>query len=97
HGSGYVGAPILESIGGHKVSDMSELVSRLQQEVREKDFVEIEFTMAVGPYTMVLKSADVAEAEVRIRELYQLPALASRNLHAEPTPAIPPLVGVAAG
>ena len=56
---------------------------------------------------MVLKSSDIPEArqsrttrhvpqaEVRIRELYQLPSLASRNL-LEPL-SIPPVEGLATG
>ncbi|CAJ1357633.1 unnamed protein product [Effrenium voratum] len=80
HGTGYVGAPLLESVAGRQVSDMRELVACLLDEAQRREFVEINFRMAVGPYTMVLKSAEIPEAEVRIRELYQLPSLASRNL-----------------
>ncbi|CAK9022669.1 Uncharacterized protein SCF082_LOCUS16061 [Durusdinium trenchii] len=66
-------------------------------QARDEEFVEMDFRMAVGPYSMVLKSAEVPEADIRIRELYQLPSLASRNLLPEPIPTIPPAVGVAAG
>lgn len=97
HGSGYVGSPVVERVGGQEISDMKELVECLQNEVRVKEFVEMDFRMAVGPYSMVLKSSEVAEADVRIRELYQLPSLASRNLLPEPIPAIPPALGVATG
>lgn len=97
HGSGYVGCPVVERIGGKKVSDMKELVECLNNEARDEEFVEMDFRMAVGPYSMVLKSAEVPEADIRIRELYQLPSLASRNLLPEPIPTIPPAVGVAAG
>lgn len=80
HGSGYVGAPIVTGVAGTPVSDLQELASRLRQAVAKDEFVEIEYSMAVGPYTMVLRCADIAEADERIRGLYQLPALASPKL-----------------
>lgn len=83
HGAGYVGCPIAERVSGQPVKDMMDLATKLCHAVAEEEFVSIDFTMASGPYTVVLKSADVPEADARISELYQVPALTSLQLTAE--------------
>jgi len=80
HGSGYVGCPLADTVCGHPVRDLRDLVTRLRHAVAEEEFVSIDFSMASGPYTVVLKSADIPEADARISELYQLPALTSLDL-----------------
>jgi len=77
HGTGYVGCPIVDSVGDTKVMDLPHLVSLLEEAKRKEDYVQLEVTMSCGPYTMILKSADLPEADARIQELYQLPYLAS--------------------
>jgi len=77
HGTGYVGCPVVESICGKSVSDLHDLAEQLTCAVREVAFVEVDFRMSSGPYTVVLKSADIPEADQRICELYQIPALTS--------------------
>jgi len=77
HGSGYVGSPIVERVHGHPVADLADVVARLQQAVQEAEFVTVDFQMASGPYEVVLKSADIPEADERIQALYGLPSLGS--------------------
>jgi S1-C subfamily serine protease len=77
HGTGYVGCPVVESVCGKSVSGLQDLAEQLTGAVHEVDFVEVDFRMSSGPYTVVLKSADVPEADERICELYQIPALTS--------------------
>jgi len=83
HGSGYVGAPIADRISGEPVRDIMDLARKLCRAVDEEEFVNIDFTMSSGPYTVVLKSANVPEADERITELYMVPALTSLDLSEE--------------
>lgn len=80
HGAGYVGCPIVESVGGTRVVDLAHLAQLLDAAVREAEFVEIDVLMSIGPYSVVLRSEEVVEADERIQELYQLPRLASEVL-----------------
>jgi len=80
HGSGYVGCPIADYVCGQPVKDLMDLATSLSRAVAEEEFVSLDFTMASGPYSVVLKSAEIPEANARISHLYQLPALTSLDL-----------------
>jgi len=77
HGTGYVGCPVVQRVCGKPVSDLQDLAEQLTCAVHEADFVEVDFSMSSGPYTFVMRSADIPEADQRICELYQIPALTS--------------------
>jgi len=77
HGTGYVGCPVVESVCGKSVSDLQHFAEQLTCAVHEQDFVKVDFRMSSGPYTVVMRSADIPEADRRIQDLYQIPALTS--------------------
>merc|ERR1719433_1938333 len=80
YGSSWVGAPIVESVGGTRVRDLRHLVDLVQEAQASEDFIVFDLSMQTGPFTIVLKSADVPEADREIMALYQLPALVSEDL-----------------
>lgn len=80
HGSGYVGAPLVKSVGGTDVVDLAHLAKTCGKALREDEFVRIEVVMSTGPYSIVLRSSEIAEANERIMQLYNLPCSASPGI-----------------
>lgn len=79
-GSGYIGSPLVERVGGKAIANLQDLAAALQQGRADHDFVEIDLSTGGGPYNIVLRSSDIAEADARIQELYQIPRMASPGL-----------------
>jgi len=73
--SGWVGAPVVRSINGTHISNLSHLAAVVREaQGSDVEFLHIEMDTAYGPSLFVLRVAGIQESQSRIHELYGVPA-----------------------
>lgn len=74
--SGWVGAPVVQSLNGRPVRNMGDLARAIDaaQEEQDDPFLRFEMEMAGGPFRVALPLEGLPEANDRIQSVYGVPA-----------------------